>query len=532
MSKGYLRVSQGYIDSGIYNFAKNIASECDELVIGIPGRRVYARLNCVDRDYDPNSLSDMWKSLPFVSDVVILGPEDLTLIASYNRIGFEKYYYGTEYGQQYLRDCDFAKSNGIKMISFSPEAFVHVGLPDSFSIALKNVQPDQKIILFGTGRYFDLYMERYADKYKPAYAVDNNQKLWGKYKDKVLIKNSESITKESPEKIIVILCAKDCENIKRQLAEHGEYDYRSLKFDRYISPMDELAISITQEQEYIKSVQAGLLNILKDFDELCRNISVDYYMICGSMIGTARHQGFIPWDDDLDVAMTRDDYNRFAKAFAEKYGNSNRYVLQDLCHHDKDVFTDCLFRMIDTSKLYPHKINKNVCKPENADIFRYAVIDIYVCDNAFDNEKKHNIQMNLLKIIYNMAMGHRNNVDYKSYYRLGRSKVVLMRFINRFGKLFTLSFIQKLYDRVSQWANGSDSENYFMSGCSITCIERKFKKVFFGKGSRMKFEDMMVEVPSDIDGLMEAMHYYNYMKLPPYSEWKPCHYFNSDKELW
>ena len=67
------------------------------------------------------------------------------------------------------------------------------------------------------------------------------------------------------------------------------------------------------------------LEMLKDFSELCEKNNIEYFGISGTAIGAVRHQGFIPWDDDIDVAFLRDDYVRFVKAmrrdkeFSEKY---------------------------------------------------------------------------------------------------------------------------------------------------------------------------------------------------------------------
>ncbi|MBR1775008.1 MAG: LicD family protein [Bacteroidales bacterium] len=61
----------------------------------------------------------------------------------------------------------------------------------------------------------------------------------------------------------------------------------------------------------ILKLQNIILNIMQYIDELCLKNNIPYYIVGGTAIGTKRHQGFIPWDDDLDIAMTRENYNRF-----------------------------------------------------------------------------------------------------------------------------------------------------------------------------------------------------------------------------
>lgn len=62
-----------------------------------------------------------------------------------------------------------------------------------------------------------------------------------------------------------------------------------------------------------KKLWAISLDLLIKFDEVCRKQNLQYYMIGGSLLGIIRHQGFIPWDDDIDVCMLREDYARFTE---------------------------------------------------------------------------------------------------------------------------------------------------------------------------------------------------------------------------
>ena len=61
----------------------------------------------------------------------------------------------------------------------------------------------------------------------------------------------------------------------------------------------------------LSSLQRQDLEILKEFQQICNNNGLRYFVVAGSMLGAVRHHGFIPWDDDIDVAMPRTDYDRF-----------------------------------------------------------------------------------------------------------------------------------------------------------------------------------------------------------------------------
>lgn len=73
----------------------------------------------------------------------------------------------------------------------------------------------------------------------------------------------------------------------------------------------------------VKELQKIELNILKWVDEICRKNNIKYFLYAGTLIGAIRHQGFIPWDDDIDIGMLRSDYDKFIELF--RNNNSERY---------------------------------------------------------------------------------------------------------------------------------------------------------------------------------------------------------------
>lgn len=91
------------------------------------------------------------------------------------------------------------------------------------------------------------------------------------------------------------------------------------------------------EPKQLRRLQLALLEIAKDIDRVCRENDIEYFLDSGSCLGAMRHGGFIPWDDDVDLGMMREDYNRFLEvapdALGEDYvmahpGNSDRLAGQ------------------------------------------------------------------------------------------------------------------------------------------------------------------------------------------------------------
>ena len=70
-----------------------------------------------------------------------------------------------------------------------------------------------------------------------------------------------------------------------------------------------------------------LLNMMKAFDGFCRTNHISYFMLGGTVLGAIRHQGFIPWDDDMDIGIPQDDYNKFLNL--TKNGIGSEYVVRN-----------------------------------------------------------------------------------------------------------------------------------------------------------------------------------------------------------
>lgn len=75
-------------------------------------------------------------------------------------------------------------------------------------------------------------------------------------------------------------------------------------------------------------IQEKILDIMKWFHEFCQENEIRYYVVGGTMLGTVRHKGFIPWDDDIDVGIPRADYEKLLANKDSLFKNENRYCLE------------------------------------------------------------------------------------------------------------------------------------------------------------------------------------------------------------
>lgn len=134
----------------------------------------------------------------------------------------------------------------------------------------------------------------------------------------------------------------------------------------------------------MKKIWAAEMNILEELDKICRKHHLRYFAAYGTLLGAVRHQGFIPWDDDIDVHMFRDDYQKLKKIAAEEI--CEPFFFQDP-YTDSVLCTFSKIRDCRTTAIEHFHAPKNF----NQGIF----IDIFPLDDAPDdiNHKKYVLDM-------------------------------------------------------------------------------------------------------------------------------------------
>lgn len=85
---------------------------------------------------------------------------------------------------------------------------------------------------------------------------------------------------------------------------------------------------IELDKETLRQLQLVQLEMLIEVDRICKKCGIQYNIIAGTLLGAVRHKGYIPWDDDADIAMLRDEYERFREA-CKKELDESKFVFQD-----------------------------------------------------------------------------------------------------------------------------------------------------------------------------------------------------------
>ena len=128
----------------------------------------------------------------------------------------------------------------------------------------------------------------------------------------------------------------------------------------------------------LKRIQEVELEILKDFMDICDRHGLDYFGIAGTGIGALRHHGFIPWDDDIDVAMPRDDFEKLLPLVEKEMGD--KYLIMNAERYPNDPLMTTRMTMRGTK--FKEEALKNIDAPLG--IF----LDLYPLDKVSDNPKE------------------------------------------------------------------------------------------------------------------------------------------------
>lgn len=277
-----------------------------------------------------------------------------------------------------------------------------------------------------------------------------------------------------------------------------------------------------EQQEYLDKAHRILKTLLAEFDRVCKKYDLRYYLICGSLIGAVRHQDLVPWDDDIDVAMPRKDFDILLKHVEDEWGQKKDFLFLNYDKMGNHSFLDYMTRIVYMKEEIPVNIYRKIRGKGRADVDNHLPIDIYVLDNASNNELFHKMQTQFIRGLYGLAMGHRAYIDPADYENRDETTQKIVKVLSSIGKFIPVSWIFGCYEWVRKWNKNKRCDNYFESNGFIYCIPWKFRQEWFAEGVKLPLGDMMVSVPRNYDAFLN-MHYGNYMQYPPIEARKPTH---------
>ena len=254
---------------------------------------------------------------------------------------------------------------------------------------------------------------------------------------------------------------------------------------------------------HLSELQTAEFNVFKEFVKICEKNNLEYHMTGGSLIGLIRHQGFIPWDDDIDVLMTRKQYNKF-KEIAQKELPSNMYL--------------STFESPGHIWLVPRIIDRNTRFYLNNATERKEIgawMDILV----FDGVPAPGIKRKVFIAFYLFARMLYQFSNFSIAVNMNKKRPLHERLAIKFAQLTHIEKILNpvkmghFYRRVCSHYD-LDKMEYGASLSGSMMLKEFIPKSWIGKGSLLPFEDMMV-YGIDENHTYLTHFYGDYMTPPP-----------------
>ena len=240
----------------------------------------------------------------------------------------------------------------------------------------------------------------------------------------------------------------------------------------------------------IKEVELGVMDYIHN---ICREKGINYSLAYGSLLGAVRHRGFIPWDDDLDIALKRDEYDKLYQAILE----DNNSIYKIVSWENDSRYPYPFYRVYDSRTVYENNYIQN-------DIELGICVDVFPFDDYKDVNKEitkldmyRRLSVYTLYGIRNKEAGIKNIVRYLMLvaFRLTRVKI----------------WNKKLND-CSKAPVNSEYIDYLMESKKYST---KIDAKALDEVIECKFEDRVYNIPKDYDHILTTIYGEDYMEIPP-----------------
>ena len=249
----------------------------------------------------------------------------------------------------------------------------------------------------------------------------------------------------------------------------------------------------------IKEIQSIALGVLKYIDKICKENSIPYSLAGGTALGAIRHKGFIPWDDDIDIIMTRPNYEKFLKIMDNT--KSDKYKC---LHYGKD-FPNYFYRFAKVCDLSTSLKEGEYIQNPDLGVF----VDVFPSDGV--DEK--NIEKIYKKLSYYSSMIGVASLKKYTKSKKGVFRSVLKFFAFFYAKIFGWEYWLKKYEKLLSKYKFEDYEKTLVY-CGGYGTKEIFDKSIYDELIEVEFEKCKFPVVKNYDLYLKSL-YGNYMQLPP-----------------
>ena len=262
--------------------------------------------------------------------------------------------------------------------------------------------------------------------------------------------------------------------------------------------MSELVPMTLREQQLVE------LEIMKEIHRVCKEYNIRYWLMYGSLIGAVRHDGFIPWDDDIDIAMPRKDYNKFVEV-------CNKGVLNDkfdIQNYHTDPKFEFIISRVGMKGTYSNTESRYKMKSKS-----FCYIDIFPMENAPNDRHqlyKHMRDIDGIKKIKRLRMNY-------SYKQNGIIKKAIKYIVALPFKVLPIRWYAKKHEKIATRYNNDVTRRFVGLGGGYSYEKELQEWENVEQLLLHKFEDCEFWIPKGYNNILTNL-YGDYMKLPPESE--------------
>lgn len=254
---------------------------------------------------------------------------------------------------------------------------------------------------------------------------------------------------------------------------------------------------IKSKEVSLKEAQNIMLKILIEFDRVCRENNLKYFLDWGTLLGAVRHKGFIPWDDDVDVSMPRVDFEKL-KSLHNKFNEDYFLQTPETDNHYKYYYIPMKIRY--SKSRYVEVVEKGDEKFNNG-----IYIDVFPLDKLPKGKINYKLQ-NIYKYIM-----ERSPIIYIGYKNLSLRRKIIYPLVYLFTNILSITVRKRIEDFFIYKCKSYD--NIYWSGIDL-CFKQKYRKEDIFPLNEIEYEGIKFMGPNNPDSILKSM-YGEYMMLPP-----------------
>lgn len=248
------------------------------------------------------------------------------------------------------------------------------------------------------------------------------------------------------------------------------------------------------ENKDIRELQKVLIEMIDFIDKICKENGIIYYLYSGTALGAIRHKGFIPWDDDLDIIMTPENFEKFKKVFEKK---NNYYFLQEWNIAGSEFIEYAKLRKNNTTFIEKQFMNRK-------DLHQGIFVDIFILHKCPNDIKTQKILYNMAHFVIGMGLSERG----------WKPKTIVQKIAFLVYRILPKRFVaNKLLKKIYSYNDLKENYKYNMFMDRVPFKKALLEPEQVENVTENEFEGLKLYGFKDMDGYLKQI-FGDYMKLP------------------